>query len=452
MIKTRFAPSPTGWLHIGGVRTALFSWLFSKSQSGEFYIRIDDTDTSRSTKEYCTSIISALNSLGLNSDKELIYQSDRFELYIDKIEYLLSNDFAYYDRVEVTDKTKDTNLDIQYKNRLNKPGHVIRFRNPRDKIVLLKDLVHGEISFDPKTFHDVVILRSNGVPTYNLTTVVDDTDLGITHIVRGDDHLSNTAIQINLFRAFNETVPVFAHLAMIHGIDGKRLSKRHGAVDINTFLDEGYLVEALINYLVKTGWSHGDQEFFSVNELLKLFTIDKVTKSSAIFDYDKLNWLNQHYIKSKNISEISDMILPYLTDLDIKVDDKKYLENILSLGIERDFNLKNIASSLTYYFEDNLDYNSDDFMKLEPIKSKAIIENVIKKISNIEFENKEAISHCIKEVCSDMTLKFKDVGPVVRFSLTARLKAPSIDELCFTLGKEKALKRLNDFHSFLSLT
>lgn len=450
MIKTRFAPSPTGWLHIGGVRTALFSWLFAKSQSGEFYIRIDDTDTSRSTKEYCDSIISALNSLGLNSDMELIYQSNRFGLYIDKIEYLLNQDLAYYDKVEVNEKTKDTNLKVQYENRLNKPGHVIRFRNPRDKTVILKDLVHGEIRFDQKTFHDVVILRSNGIPTYNLTTVVDDSDLGITHIVRGDDHLSNTAIQINLFKAFNESVPIFAHLAMIHGVDGKRLSKRHGAVDINTFLKEGYLVEALINYLVKTGWSYGDQEFFSIDDLLKLFTIDKVTKSSAVFDYDKLNWLNQHYIKSKNISDVSEMILPYLTDLGIKVDDRKYLENILSLGIERDFNLKNIALGLTYYFEDNLNYKSDDLAKLDPIKSKVIIENVIKKISNIQFEDKENISNCIKSVCSDMTLKFKDVGPVVRFSLTARLKAPSIDELCHTLGKEKSLKRLNGFYTFLS--
>ncbi len=449
MIKTRFAPSPTGWLHIGGVRTALFSWLFAKSQSGEFYIRIDDTDTSRSTKEYCDSIISALESLGLKSDRELIYQSNRFELYIDKIEYLLNNDFAYYDKVEVTEKTKDTNLEVQYKNRLNKPGHVIRFKNPREKSVKLNDLVHGEITFDPKTFHDVVILRSNGIPTYNLTSVIDDAELEITHIIRGDDHLSNTAIQINLFKAFNLTIPVFAHLAMIHGVDGKRLSKRHGAVDINSFLEEGYLVEALVNYLVKTGWSHGDQEFFSLDELLKLFTIDKVTKSSAIFDYDKLNWLNQHYIKNKNISDIADMILPYLEKININVDDRSYLENILRLGIERDYNLKNIALGLTYYFEEDLNYKSDDFKKLDPIRSKDIINNVIKNISNIDFTDKEIISYCIKEVCTNMKLKFKDIGPVVRFALTSRLKAPSIDELCITLGKTKTLKRLNDFYIYL---
>jgi glutamyl-tRNA synthetase len=449
MIKTRFAPSPTGWLHIGGVRTALFSWLYAKSQGGEFCIRIDDTDTTRSTQDFCDSIINALKSLGLNSDRELVYQSKRFDYYIDQIELLLNQGHAYYDKVEVTDKTKDTNLDIQYENRLNKPDQVIRFKNPRDQKIILKDLVHDDITFDPKTFHDVVILRSNGIPTYNLTSVVDDADMGITHIIRGDDHLSNTAVQINLFNAFGHKVPIFGHLPMIHGVDGKRLSKRHGAVDINSFLSNGYLVEALINYLAKTGWSHGDDEFFTLDELLKLFTIDKVTKSSAIFDYDKLNWLNQHYIKNKNIKDVTDMIMPYLNSLDVNINDRKYLENILSLGIDRDYNLKDIANGMTHYFKDKLIYNLDNFPKIDIEKSKNILENVLEKINENEFKSKEEISNDIKQVCADMSLKFKDIGPVIRFALTAKLKAPSIDELCFTLGKNRSLKRLNDFYTFI---
>ena len=227
MIKTRFAPSPTGWLHIGGVRTALYSWLYAKKNNGKFYLRIDDTDTTRSTDEYKNSIISALNQLGLNHDDEITYQSKRFGHYIDKIQYLLDNDLAYYDEVEVNEKTKDTDLSIQYDNRLNKEGHVIRFRNQKDSSIKINDSVHGEITFDPKVFFDVVILRSNGVPTYNLTSVVDDIDMGITHLIRGDDHLSNLPVQVNLFRAFNAGVPAFSHLPMIHGTDGKRLSKRH---------------------------------------------------------------------------------------------------------------------------------------------------------------------------------------------------------------------------------
>ena len=449
MIKTRFAPSPTGWLHIGGVRTALFSWLFARSQSGKFFLRIDDTDTSRSTDEFRDSIISALNKLGLKSDDEIIYQSERFEIYIDKIEYLLSKDLAYYDKVEINDKTKDTNLTVQYANRLNKPGHVIRFKNPRDNSVELDDLIHGKIKFDPKTFHDVVILRSNGVPTYNLTTVVDDSSLGITHIIRGDDHLSNTSIQINLFKSLGEPIPKFAHLPMIHGTDGKRLSKRHGAVDINSFINDGYLEEALINYLAKTGWSNGDQEFFSIDELIDLFKIEKVTKSSAIFDYDKLNWLNQYYIKNKKISDIADMILPYLEDINITIADRSYLEDILRLGIEREYNLKSIASSLEYYFIDELSYDEDLISKYDKVLMKSIVEKTIKSLENNLFKESQSISEDLNNVCKDLGLKFKDIGPIIRFALTGRLKAPSIDELCITLGKSRVLDRLSRFNDQL---
>jgi len=449
MIRTRFAPSPTGWLHIGGVRTALFSWLFAKSQKGEFVIRVDDTDTTRSSEEYCSSIISALNLLGMNSDKDIVYQSKRFDVYIDKIEKLLEENKAYYDKVEINEKTKDTDLEIQFNNRLNKEGHVIRFRNQKEKKIKLKDLIHGEIIFEPKTFHDVVILRSNGVPTYNLTSVVDDISMDISHVIRGDDHLSNTAIQINMFNAFNGTVPQFAHLPMIHGKDGKRLSKRHGAVDINTFIDDGYLREALINYLARTGWSHGDQEIFSMDELKELFTIDRVTKSAAIFDHDKLNWLNQYYIKNKEIDEIAEMILPYLDLINIKVDDRNYLEDILRLGIERDFNLKNIAEGLQYYFTENIDYKNDISYKPNSALSVKILEKVLERFGSIEFSDKKLINENIKNVCQELTIKFKDIGPVLRFGLTGRLKAPSIDALCYVLGKDKSLKRLSNFKLFL---
>ena len=296
-VKTRFAPSPTGWLHIGGVRTALYSWLYAKKHNGDFYLRIDDTDTTRSTIEYRDSIISALDTLGLNYN-EIIYQSERFNHYIDKIELLLESGHAYYDKTQVNEKTKETDLTLQFDNRLNKDGNVIRFKNQRNHRIELNDSVHGEISFETDTFFDVVILRSNGIPTYNLTSVVDDIDLGITHLIRGDDHLSNIPIQINLFNAFDAEIPHFSHLPMIHGLDGKRLSKRHGAVDINHFLNEGYRVDAILNYLAKTGWSHGDQEIFSRNELIDLFSLDRITKSAATFDIDKLNWLNQYYIKT----------------------------------------------------------------------------------------------------------------------------------------------------------
>ena len=249
MIKTRFAPSPTGWLHIGGVRTALYSWLFAKNNGGEFYLRIDDTDKSRSDQKYLDSILSSLDELDLKSDKDVIYQSQRLDIYIDNVEILLNNDHAYYDKIEINEKTKDTDLSLEFDNRLNKEGHVIRFRNPKQEVVV-EDLIHGPVKFSNKAIHDIVILRSNGMPTYNITSVIDDNFMGVTHIIRGDDHLNNTPVQQNIFHALGFDIPKFAHLPMIHGTDGKRLSKRHGAVNINKFLEDGYLKESVINYLV----------------------------------------------------------------------------------------------------------------------------------------------------------------------------------------------------------
>lgn len=447
MIKTRFAPSPTGWLHIGSVRTALYSWLYARKNNGKFYLRIDDTDTTRSTDEYKNSIIFALNQLGLNYDDEITYQSNRFDHYINKIEQLLNNDMAYYDKVEVNEKTKDTDLSVQFENRLNKKGHVIRFRNQKEHSITINDSVHGEITFDPKVFFDVVILRSSGIPTYNLTSVVDDIDLGITHLIRGDDHLSNLPVQVNLFESFNAEVPSFSHLPMIHGTDGKRLSKRHGAVDINHFLNEGYRVDALLNYLAKTGWSHGDQEIFSVDQLIELFDLDRITKSAAAFDIEKMNWLNQYYIKNDSIENIAEQILPHLIAKELPNTPKndKYLRDILLLGIEREYSMKNIANSITYFYEDEIEYNLDMITKFEKEQTIKILRDIISKLFIVDFTDKPSISACVKATCKDLSLKFKDIGPLIRFSTTGRLNAPSIDDLCFVLGKKRVIERISRF-------
>ena len=447
MIKTRFAPSPTGWLHIGGVRTALYSWLYAKKNNGKFYLRIDDTDTTRSTDEYKNSIISALTQLGLKHDDEITYQSNRFDHYIDKIEELLNKDMAYYDKVEVNEKTKETDLSVQYENRLNKEGYVIRFKNQKESSVTISDSVHGEITFDPKVFFDVVILRSNGVPTYNLTSVIDDIDLGITHLIRGDDHLSNLPVQVNLFKSLNAKVPAFAHLPMIHGVDGKRLSKRHGAVDINHFLNEGYRVDAILNYLAKTGWSHGDQEIFSIEQLIELFDLDRITKSAAAFDIEKMNWLNQHYIKNDSIENIANQILPFLSNIHLPNEPKndKYLKDILLLGIEREYSLKNIANSITYFYENEINYDLDVIAKFEKEQTIKILRDIIAKLFIVDFNDKPSISACVKATCKDLSLKFKDVGPLIRFSTTGRMNAPSIDDLCFVLGKKRVIERISRF-------
>jgi len=312
---------------------------------------------------------------------------------------------------------------------------------------MINDSVHGEITFDPKVFFDVVVLRSNGVPTYNLTSVIDDIDMGITHLIRGDDHLSNLPVQVNLFKAFNANVPAFSHLPMIHGTDGKRLSKRHGAVDINHFLNEGYRVDAILNYLAKTGWSHGDQEIFSIDELIKLFSLDRITKSAAAFDIEKLNWLNQYYIKNDSIENISKQILPFLSSLELPhapVNDK-YLKDILLLGIEREYSMKNIANSITYFYETEIDYDMSTIEKFDKEQTVKILRDIIAKLFIVDFNDKPSISACVKATCKDLSLKFKDVGPLIRFATTGRLNAPSIDDLCFVLGKKRVVERISRF-------
>ena len=449
MIKTRFAPSPTGWLHIGGVRTALFSWLFAKSQNGEFLLRIDDTDKGRCKDEYLQSILNSLSRLDLKSDSDPVYQSNRLDAYIDSIEMLLKKDMAYYDQVELNEKTKDTNLELEYENRLNKQGYVIRFRNPLKEKHIVEDMIHGTVKFNSKAINDVVILRSNGMPTYNLTSVIDDNHMGITHIIRGDDHLNNTPVQINIFDALGYIRPKFAHLPMIHGKDGKRLSKRHGSVDINSFLDDGYLKDSIVNYLAKTGWSHGDQEFFSIDELKKLFSLDKVSKSSAIFDYDKLNWMNQQYIKKMSISNVADLIKPYLQSQNISITDNSYLEKILALGIERDYNLKDIAGGLGYYFTEEISFDNEIYKKFKPEKDIVILDNIIAQLSEIGFDDEVTLSNFFANFAEENNLKFKDFGPIIRFGLTGRLKAPAVNELCFILGKKRTLDRLSKLRDFM---
>ena len=450
MIRTRFAPSPTGWLHIGGVRTALFCWLFAKSQNGEFLLRIDDTDKGRCRDEYLQSILNSLSRLDLKSDSDPVYQSNRLEAYIDSIEMLLKKDMAYYDQVELNEKTKDTNLELEYENRLNKQGYVIRFRNPLKEKHIVEDMIHGTVKFSSKAINDVVILRSNGMPTYNLTSVIDDNHMGITHIIRGDDHLNNTPVQINIFDALGYITPKFAHLPMIHGKDGKRLSKRHGSVDINSFLDDGYLKDSIVNYLAKTGWSHGDQEFFSIDELKKLFSLDKVSKSSAIFDYDKLNWMNQQYIKKMSIGNVADLIKPYLQSQNISITDNSYLEKILALGIERDYNLKDIAGGLGYYFTEEISFDNEIYKKFTPEKDIVILDNIIAQLSEIGFDDEVTLSNFFSNFAEENNLKFKDFGPIIRFGLTGRLKAPAVNELCFILGKKRTLDRLSKLRDFMT--
>ena len=326
MIKTRFAPSPTGYLHIGGIRTALFNYAFAKKNQGEFYLRIEDTDEARSNQEAVDKILQGMDWLNLNHDGEIIYQSKNKDRHKEVIQDLLKNGSAYecYCSKEELDEMRlayeHKGLKPKYDGRWRpetgktlptKPADiqpVIRFKNPPTGFIKWDDLVKGSISVSNEELDDLILQRSDGTPTYNLSVVVDDIDMGITHVIRGDDHINNTPRQINIYKACGFDVPQFAHLSMILGEDGQKLSKRHGAASVTDYMDLGYLPESINNYLARLGWSHGDAEIFSLEQMCQWFSFDKVTSSASQFDLKKLNWINNHYIKTKNYDDIKTLL------------------------------------------------------------------------------------------------------------------------------------------------
>jgi glutamyl-tRNA synthetase len=327
--RTRFAPSPTGYLHVGGARTALFSWLYARKHGGQFVLRIEDTDLERSTKESVNAILEGMTWLGLEYDQGPFYQTERFERYSEVIQQLMEKGLAYRCNCskERLEELRDEAMKRKAKPRYdghcrgkevdpNEP-HVIRFANPLDGAVVVDDLVRGKVTFDNTELDDLIIQRTDGSPTYNLTVVVDDMDMEINVVIRGDDHLNNTPRQINILQALGQEPPKYAHVPMILGDDGARLSKRHGAVSVVQYREDGYLPEALLNYLVRLGWSHGDQEVFSLDEMIELFDIDAVNKGASTFNTEKLLWLNQHYIKSSDPARIAHLLSPHMGRLGI---------------------------------------------------------------------------------------------------------------------------------------
>jgi glutamyl-tRNA synthetase len=363
-VRTRFAPSPTGMLHIGGVRTALFCWLFARHHQGEFILRIEDTDHARSTDEAINVILEGMAWLGLEADEGPLYQSERGSRYAAVIQQLLDEDKAYY--CYCTREELDT-MRSEAMARGEKPKYngkcrsahsasarhdhpVVRFKNPLEGEVIVEDMIQGSVVFQNTELDDLIIARSDGTATYNLTVVVDDMDMSITHAMRGDDHLNNTPRQINLFKALDVLPPEFAHIPMILSTDGKKLSKRHGAVSVLEYRDEGYLPEALLNYLVRLGWSHGDQEIFSRDEMIELFDIADVNKAASAINPDKLLWLNQHYIKTGDVQRLTALSSVYLTSADIHVDKGPEVGELFLVQRERVKTLIEIAEQSRFFF------------------------------------------------------------------------------------------------------
>jgi glutamyl-tRNA synthetase len=459
-IRTRFAPSPTGYLHIGGARTALFNWLYARHYGGKFILRIEDTDQERSTEESTRAIFDAMTWLGLNWDEGPYYQAERIDRYQEAVRRLLDAGKAFRcvctpdvleeKRKKALAEGRKPKYDgtCREKNLEWKPGSVVRFRTPRIGTTTVNDLIRGVIAFSNEELDDLIIERSDGYPTYNFAVVVDDAEMGITHVIRGDDHLNNTPRQILLYEAMGYEVPKFAHVSMILGSDKARLSKRHGATSVMAYQEMGYLPEALVNYLVRLGWSHGDQEIFSPNELIRYFSLESVGRAAAVFNPEKLIWLNQHYIKEGDTDRLADLLCPFLKDMDLRATDKTLVKNVVGDLKTRSKTLIEMAESGAFYFRDNLDYDpklTEQFLDKE---GRASLAAVLEELPTLSDYTKEGVENMLRTIAEERSLKLKNVIQPLRVALTGKTVSPGIDQVMITLGKEKVIARIKSALEF----
>ena len=450
---TRFAPSPTGHLHLGGARTALFSWLFAQKNKGKFLIRFEDTDKERSRKEYEESIISSLAWLGIEPDEDPVFQSKNIELHRTMALNLLESGNAYScdcspeQLNEMRKKQIEQKMQPRYdglnrdKNLPHKDGNVIRFKMPIQGKTSFEDKILGTISVNNKELDDFIILRGDGSPTYNFSAAIDDQEMKITTVIRGDDHITNTLKQINIFKSLKEPIPNYAHLPMVLSSTGKRLSKRDGAVDLLDYKKLGYLKEALINYLVKLGWTYSDQEIFSKEELLSLFTLEAVNSSPAKFSEELMNFYNNHYINSIQVEDLYQLIIKEC-DVPYKIDSNIHYLEILNLIKEGSKTLLDLINQMQFFYEiPQYEEKYKDFIQTNI----EIISLFKENIGTLDFSDLKILENNLKEFLSSNDLKFPQLGKPLRLILAGRENAPSISQLLFFLGYEESLKRINLF-------
>ncbi|MEE9331459.1 MAG: glutamate--tRNA ligase [Methylophilaceae bacterium] len=460
-VRTRFAPSPTGFLHIGGARTALFSWAYAKKHGGKFVLRVEDTDLARSTPEAVQAILDGMDWLGLTYDEGPLYQMQRMEHYQKRLDQLLESGHAYYcysskDELDVLrEQQKQQGVKPRYDGKWRpeegktlpevpadtKP--VVRFKNPQGGVVSWHDMVKGKIEIANTELDDVIIARSDGTPTYNFCVVVDDTEMGISQVIRGDDHVNNTPRQINMINALGATVPQYAHLSMILGADGQKLSKRHGAVSVMQYHEDGYLPEAILNYLARLGWSHGDDEVFDMQQFCEWFDLDHITPSAAQFNTEKLNWLNAHYIKTIDIDVLSADITQRLDKLGVSAKMEPPIKRVLELYRERASNLNQLASDIAYFYV-RPEAHSDDVEKHITSEIKPVMQKMLETLKNTVWEL-EAIHHVVSSTVKENSLKFPKVAMPLRVMLVGIAQSPSVDEVMAILGKEEVLQRIESY-------
>jgi glutamyl-tRNA synthetase len=454
-IRTRFAPSPTGFLHIGGLRTALFCWLYARHHGGQYVLRIEDTDLERSTPEAIQQILDGLEWAGLDHDEGPFFQTNRFDRYREVIEQLLAQGSAY--RCYCT-KEELEQMRAQQLARGEKPRYdgrwrdrtgvregvapVIRFKNPLEGSVLVDDIVHGRVEFHNSELDDLIIARSDGSPTYNFCVVVDDMDMQITHVIRGDDHLNNTPRQMNMLRALGVTPPVYAHLPMILGQDGAKLSKRHGAVSVLQYRDEGFLPEALLNYLVRLGWSHGDQEIFTIAEMVSLFDIADVNKSASAFDPDKLAWLNQQHMLRAPLSRLVEPLRFQLGRLGIEAGDTAQLEAIAAAQRERAKTLAEMAMNSAFFFRAPQSFDEKAVLKHVTASALEVLAQLVEDFRAMTDWSASAIHSALAARSTEHGINLGKVAQPIRLAVSGGTVSPPIDATLAILGREETLARI----------
>lgn len=461
-VRTRFAPSPTGSLHIGGARTAIFNWLYARHAGGSFVLRIEDTDRARSTQDSIDEILDAMAWLGLDCDEGPFRQSDRLDIYREHAEKLLESGRAYkcYVTPEELDlkrkKAQEQGGVFRYDRKWaeenagpDKP-YAIRLLTPDEGTIEVDDQLRGKISFDASDVDDFVILKMDGYPTYHFAVVVDDTLMNITNIIRGDDHLINTPRQKLIYEALSYKMPQMAHVSMILGADGKRLSKRHGATSVTEYREQGYLPEAVLNYLVRLGWSFGDQEIFTMKELIEKFTLDNVGKSPAVFNPEKLEWLNSHYLRNKPPEEIAGLLIPLLNETGIHTEvDEKLVKIVMELT-QRAKTLNDIADSLDYFYTDNISYEEKADNKFLKPEIMPVLEDITGGLTSLNNFTMDGMKEVFDKVMEERELKLGKLAQPVRVALTGGTVSPGIFEVMDILGKDEVLKRLNKAVSHIS--
>jgi glutamyl-tRNA synthetase len=456
VMRTRFAPSPTGYLHIGGARTALYSWLYARKHGGRFVLRIEDTDRERSTEASVNAILEGMTWLGLEYDEGPFYQTQRFERYGEVIQQLLDKGLAYhcYCSREELDTMREEAMAKKEKPRYNGRCRmrsdvpegvepVIRFKNPTEGAVVINDLIKGKVVIQNSELDDLIIARSDGTPTYNLTVVVDDWDMEVSHVIRGDDHLNNTPRQINLLRALGVEPPIYAHAPMILGDDGKRLSKRHGAVSVMQYREDGILPEALLNYLVRLGWSHGDQEVFSIDEMIELFDIKDVNAAASMFNREKLLWLNQQYIINAAPEYIAHHLGIHLGELGIDPTEGPDILEVVKAQQERAQTLVEMAEISRFIYQDFDEYDEKAAKKhLRPV-AKEPLEKMREALSALSDWTAENLHQTVETVSEALELKMGKVAQPLRVAVVGRAASPGIDVTLQLIGKDACLRRLD---------